>query len=420
VRAAPAAHALTLALAVLAGLIAAMAPPAARAASEEFSTFSVEREEEDDESALDHLLTRTPREWRQAWETAPLAFRTSEGCLTSGQWFEVDDLKLQTELGARARFAVQLARVHDNSISYDDLALQFRFPIRAGLVSVDFHPSYDKSRQDFALAWETGADSARFHLLARFMIEDMLNNLWAWRQTRVGNQSEPYLRHPYVPEVQMAWHGTPWRAEAGARYLTPSEKQVLGYNSFSPPRIQTLWGTFAWTALEWDEGATHVEVRGSDRQALGTDQELDLPPADHHDFRREWSGEAMIGRRLGGRLRALARWIYQSRTEIYGPPVGPGRFEGLDRIAQLELARDLAPGWALRAGALYDRIGFAHEGSTLYASEQRDKESRAYIGLMARFGRVSVEGIEGIELDREPYQVVFHHDKGFLKLQASF
>ena len=42
------------------------------------------------------------------------------------------------------------------------------------------------------------------------------------------------------------------------------------------------------------------------------------------------------------------------------------------------------------------------------------------MGLRARFGKVSVEGIEGIELDQEPYQVVWHHDKGFLKLQTTF
>ena len=415
-----AAHALACRALALASLLALLVPRAALATAEEFSTFSVEREEEDDESALDHLLTRTPREWREAWERAPLAFRTSEGCLTAGQWFELDDLKLETALGSRARFGVALTRFHDNSISYDDLALQFRFPIRFGVISADFHPSYDKSRQDFALAWETGPDSAAFHLLARFMIEDMLNNLWAWRQTRVGNESEPYRRHPYVPELQMTWRGMPWRGEAGARYLTPSEKQVLGYNFFSLPRRQTLWGTLAWSAIEWETGGTHLEVRGANRQALGTDQELDLLTGDHHDFRREWSGEGMIGQRFAERWRALARWIYQSRTEVYGPPVGPGRFDGLDRIAQLELARDFAPGWALRAGALYDRVGFARSGGTLFSSEPREKESRAYIGLMARFGKVSVEGIEGIELDREPYEVTFHHDKGFLKLQAVF
>jgi len=42
------------------------------------------------------------------------------------------------------------------------------------------------------------------------------------------------------------------------------------------------------------------------------------------------------------------------------------------------------------------------------------------VGLLAKFGNVSVEGTEGIELDTEPYQVVWHHDKGFLKLQCTF
>jgi len=48
------------------------------------------------------------------------------------------------------------------------------------------------------------------------------------------------------------------------------------------------------------------------------------------------------------------------------------------------------------------------------------KESRAYLGLELLLGRVRVQGIEGIELDSEPYEVTFHHDKGFLQLQTTF
>jgi hypothetical protein len=48
------------------------------------------------------------------------------------------------------------------------------------------------------------------------------------------------------------------------------------------------------------------------------------------------------------------------------------------------------------------------------------KESRAYLGLIARFGRVSIQGVEGIELDHEPYEVTLWHDKGFLQLQSTF
>ena len=107
----------------LAGLVAllALAPRRACATAEEFSTFNVEPQEEDDESALDHLLTRPPREWREEWERAPQAFRTSEGCLTSGQWFELNDLKIETALGRQARFAVAnvnrvLLQTHANEV----------------------------------------------------------------------------------------------------------------------------------------------------------------------------------------------------------------------------------------------------------------------------------------------------------------
>jgi hypothetical protein len=47
-------------------------------------------------------------------------------------------------------------------------------------------------------------------------------------------------------------------------------------------------------------------------------------------------------------------------------------------------------------------------------------ENRLYLGLDLRFAKVRTGGIEGIELDREPYEVAHHHDKGFLTLQSVF
>jgi hypothetical protein len=69
---------------------------------------------------------------------------------------------------------------------------------------------------------------------------------------------------------------------------------------------------------------------------------------------------------------------------------------------------------------MHDQITVDRTGVTLAGGEGTRKESRAYFGLDARFGRVSVAGVEGIELDLEPYQVTFHHDKAFLQLQARF
>jgi len=69
---------------------------------------------------------------------------------------------------------------------------------------------------------------------------------------------------------------------------------------------------------------------------------------------------------------------------------------------------------------LYDRISVAQSGAIFRQSYGSRTESRAYIGLAARFGRIVVSGVEGIELDPEPYEVWFVHDKGFLQLQAVF
>jgi hypothetical protein len=47
-------------------------------------------------------------------------------------------------------------------------------------------------------------------------------------------------------------------------------------------------------------------------------------------------------------------------------------------------------------------------------------ENRIYLALQARFGRVLVEGTEGIELDQEGYDVALVHDKGFVHILVPF
>jgi hypothetical protein len=73
-----------------------------------------------------------------------------------------------------------------------------------------------------------------------------------------------------------------------------------------------------------------------------------------------------------------------------------------------------------RVGAMHDRVTISQIGPYHPTSYGTRVESRAYVGLSARIGRVWVSGVEGIELDPEPYDVWFVHDKGFLHLQATF
>ena len=61
----------------LVALLATFAAAPVRAGTEEFSTFSVEAQEEDDESLIDHMLTRTPHAWAGEWERAPQALRSA-------------------------------------------------------------------------------------------------------------------------------------------------------------------------------------------------------------------------------------------------------------------------------------------------------------------------------------------------------
>jgi hypothetical protein len=392
----------------------------AAAGTEEFSTFGVEAQEEDDESLLDHVLTRTPRAWRDEWERAPQAVRTSQGCLTSGQWFIETDLKLRSPLAQRAHFGLDVRQDESDAASYQYFDFSFRFPTRWGTPGFMFRPLFDKSRQDFAVLYDLGADTSAWQMQATFTFEDMFNNLWAFRQTRVGGQSEPYERHPYEPALRLVARQPRWRAEAMGRYLTPSRKQVIADPSAGSFRRVTLWGTFARGAIEARALGLEWELAGVNRQARGTDTPPGATTAGH-DFRRQWSAEAAVRGAIGSRLGAELRALYQRRAQNIGPPpAGPRGFDATDRMLQIETLYPLQPWLHARAGGLYDRITVAQTGVGLPFSHGTRTESRAYVGLVARFGRVSLHVVEGIELDPEPYEVWWVHDKAFLHLQATF
>ena len=392
----------------------------ARAGTEQFSTFHVASQEEDDESLLDHVLTRHPASWRDEWERAPMALRTAQGCLTSGQWFIQTEMKVGAPLGNRARLGVDLRQSETDMSSYQYIDFSFRFPTAIGTTGAMFRPLFDKSRQDFALMWETGSDTTSFDSQVVFTFEDMFNNLWAWRQTRVGGESEPYLRHPYEPAFRLRGRGDLWRAELYGQYLTPSRKLVQSLGGSFPDREATLWGTLGGASVEAAMLGVTCELRGWNQQARSTDQPVTLSTGDNDNWRRQWALEAALRRQIVPRFGAEVRGTYQSRDETWAPPLGPGVFAGVDHLAQLDTRWEATQTLHVRSGLLYDRIHIENSGYMPNGTYGTRKESRAYIGLEARFGRVTLEGIEGIELDHEPYDVWFVHDKGFLHLQTTF
>ena len=416
-------------------VLAALAHPLpSRASTEEFSTFDVERPEEDDESLLDHALTAAPRAWDHEWRRAPMAIRTAQGCLTSGQWLNDTRLRVRAPLGERARFGVELEQSETDLASWNHLDFTFQFPQRFGTPGVSFRPFYDKSRQDFALTWETGSDTASFVARVAFTFEDMFNNLWAWRQTRVGDASEPYERHPYEPALSLGGRGERWRWAIGGKWLTPSRRREPGPPGTPQLLRTTLWGTLGEARIEvdalglsWEASAFEKRAESSARAFLDPAGGPYLPGdslavaagGDDARFRSLWRGGLAV-RRVEERWSAELRGVYQSRTQTWAPPTGDGRFEALDRMLGIEVTRRVLPSLDVRAGALFDRIGVAREGITPMRAHASRDEKRLYLGLDARFGNVRVFGVEGIELDDEAYEVWFIHDKGFVGLQATF
>lgn len=406
--------------AVLALALIAGAHRPAAASLEQFSTLDVAREEEDDESLLDHFLARPPREWRDEWERSANAFRTTEGCLTAGQWMEVHDLKLRAPTGKRSHMDLLLQQVSDNEATWEWLQFEFRFPLAGpGLWGVRFRPSFDKSRQDFAAMYDLGDDSSRVQLQAVLTIEDTFNELWSFRQTRVGERGEPYERHPFEPALRVVARGTRSRIEASGQWLTPSRRRID--DPVPAERTMTeLWGTRGSALAEMDAAGFGFEARYENVQALGTERRSAVTPLVGRTYRRRWTGELAARRAVARRWTAEARWVYQDRAETWRPPSGDGALRALDRMPVLELAWTPAPDWRARFGLMRDRVGVATHGAAVPFTYGTRNETRLYVGLQARFGRITVQGVEGIELDTEPYDVSFHHDKGFLHLQTTF
>lgn len=406
----------------LLALLLLIAPGAARAGSEEFSTFDVIRQEEDDESLLDHLLTRPPREWRGAWERAPQAVRSSQGCLTSGQWFVDTRLKLEAPLGDKARFGFDLRDEQTDRLAVTYFDFSFRFPTAFGTPGFWFRPLFDKSRQDLGVFWEAGAETAAAYARVTFGFEDLFNNLWEFRQSQVGQSSEPYVKHPFEPAFRMHLRRGRWRFEFEGLVLTPSRKR---FGADTLTRYSTLWGSTGRVLAEASALGATWSVSCDSRLARSTDShpvptvELELM-----NVRRQWAVEAMVSRPIGPDWEVDLRWLYQDRHQRRS---GDGltsfseiRLDAVDRVTQMEARRRLGDHWGLRAGAMIDRVTVAASTPTPFLTYGTRTESRAYFGLTGRFGAVVVSVVEGIELDREGYDVWGVHDKAFAQLQTLF
>lgn len=391
----------------------------ARAGTEEWSTFGVFAQEEDDESLLDHLLTRPPEAWRDEWERSPQALRTSQGCLTSGQWLVANDLKLRSALGKRARFGLDVRETESDRASFTYFDFSFRLPTAHGTPGAMFRPFHDKSRQDFALFWEAGAETSAARARLAFTFEDAFNNLWAFRQTRVGQVSEPYERHPFEPSVALAVRRDRWRADVEGQYLTPSRKRLAADAATGIAPRATLWGTHGRAALELRALATTWKAATENRQARSTEEIPGQSQGEGSDFRRQWSADVAAERAFGRGFEVEARWVYQVRDQATDPPLTARALGAVDRVTQLEGRFPLGRTWTARVGALHDRVTVGRSGASFPTYGTR-VESRGYMGLAARFGQVSVSAVEGFELDPEPYDVWWVHDKAFLHVQTTF
>lgn len=404
------------ALAVLALLATAAR---ARANEDEFATFDVLAQEADIKNFLDYYLARTPDAWRAEWDDSTGGVRVDQGCMTAGIWYQSNELKSRAPLGPRAWMDAGFLQHADPQASWQWVRLDFWRDLgRFGAVGGRFQPAYEKSQHDFAALWQSGRPGDPLLVRATFTVVDAFNNLWEFRQSQVGTHWEPYRAHPFQPELLVRARGPRHRVEFEGKWLTPSRREI---HDAVPENagVATLWGSRFRAVAERDAGAWTGILRGEGTQALSTHASPAVP-GDGRSYRRAWIAEAGVRRTLSPRLAAEARYLYGSRAQDWRPPLASAAFRALDRMGTAEVDWRARPEWLVRMGLLYDRVGVTEDGSVPGFSWLSRKKSRAFVGLQARFGRVRVQGIEGIDLDREPYPVSFRHDKGFLHLQTTF
>ena len=406
---------LVLALATLHTLV----PRVAHASYEEFASLNLGREEEDDENLLDHVLVRPPIEWREEWEQATGAFRSSQGCFTSGQWYLDHDLKIRVPMGDTTYLALGIREVSDMESAYDWVQFDVRFPLpRLGLWGVRARPTFDKSRQDVGLLWDGGRPGSALAVQAVMGLEDLFNKLWSLRQVRVGDESEPYERHPYEPALRMAWRGRGPRAELGGKWLTPSIKRI---DASDPAlrRREHLWGVKHDASLVQRFGTTTAELQFEQVQSASFAY-WESVPGDHHVYQRRWRAEGALSRQVGAHGRLTARFFYQERTQVWRPPLANATLEIIDRMPMVEGAFQAPFQTYARVGCMRNRVTVAELGRLPVRTWGTRVETRVFLALQIRFGRVLLQGMECVELDREIYDVAFIHDKGFLHIQTTF
>jgi hypothetical protein len=387
----------------------------------------VAREEADDENLLDHVLTEPPDNWFDEWERSTRGFRSSQGCFTAGQWYLDHELKLKVPMGDTTYLDLGFRDVSDDESTYGWTQFDLRFPLpQMGLWGVRFRPTADKSRQDLGILWDHGTAITPLQIQAVMGLEDIFNKFWALRQAQVGDDSEPYLRHPYEPALRVVWRGRGPRFETNVKWLTPSSKQFLTLDP-TLRRIEDLWGVKNDAELKQHIGDYYVGKLDYEMVQTSSFAYWEQQPGDHHQFARRWRVEGNLMRRIGEHGSVMLRFFYQERTQVWDP-VLPTPLGVIDRMPVIESSFKAKWDFGMRVGYMRNRVtvsgypggpNFILGGAKFLTFGSR-YENRAFFSLQKQFGRVRIEGTEGIELDHETYPVTFHHDKGFLHIQTTF
>jgi hypothetical protein len=218
--------------------------------------------------------------------------------------------------------------------------------------------------------------------------------------------------------MKLVWRGRGPRFETNAKWLTASAKQFLTRDT-TQRRVEELWGVKNDADLSQGFGRYLATVRYEMVQASRFSH-FTIPNGDHHLYARRWRTDGTLMRSLGEHASVSLRYFYQERTQVYRPPISNVTQNVIDRMPMVESSFLLTHTLGMRVGFMRNRITVDNPGGTPTGTYGTRVETRAFFCLRKKFGKVWIQGTECIELDKEPYPVTFHHDKGFVHIQTTF
>lgn len=411
--------------AIVALILAVHPAPPARASIEDFETWDVGAQENDDEYGLDMYFLSFSPEWDAHWLYSGDGARSTMGSSDNEVWEMRNELRMRRQLNDRVHFLYGFTQDQGLTIENEQHFLGLEVEGGGFWFGPFARPITTKEHLDAGLmvrrAWKSGTE-----IRASLSFEDWISDHTNGR-SNIRNRTFTDFLDPareWRLGVRQVWSPVRWIAADVVR-LPEFERRI------QPPASTGLPEDFRWVGgHSWSVRGAGDPMRGLtfDFLAEGKKSRVanfpsdGLDPVDTH--RDAWKLRTRVTHALAGKF--LGRWGVQVRgaheKDVADTAAVPYRLIVDDVVTTVGTRREITR-W------LTGEFGYGHQETKIHQVGPKDEhrftwgtrsENRLYLiaelataGLRARF-------IETIELDNEGYKAFGDHDKGFVQLMADF